>query len=264
MRIENYRGWDDESLPIGATGVPTLVLPTFDSTTILGLDCSHYQGAIDFAKVKAAGVSFVFIKATEGTTLVDAKFATYRQAAKAAGIPRGPYHFFHPKDDVQSQVDFFVKTVGSLEPGDLPPVLDVENPDEWTQFTVAQRVSMVLEWLQAVEAKLGVRPIIYINNPMTSTILGNPAAFKDYVLWIAHYTAHPAPAVPLPWTAWTFWQYTENGTIAGISGAVDLNRFAGTLADLQRMLVAGLAAEDMTFIGRVRGWLSRLLNWLGF
>jgi len=263
MRIDNYRGWDDEPLPIGSTGSPTLVPPTFDSTTILGLDCSHYQGDVDFAKVKAAGVSFVFIKATEGITLVDSKFAEYRQASKAAGLPRGYYHFFHPKDDLQSQIDFFVNTVGALAPGDLPPVLDVENPDEWSGFTVAQRVSMVLGWLQGVEAKLGVRPIIYINNPMTNTILGNPAAFKAYMLWIAHYTSKAAPAVPLPWTVWTIWQYTENGTIAGISGAVDLNRFAGTLADLQRMQVAGVMADDKTIVGHVRGWLRRLRAWLG-
>jgi lysozyme len=264
MRIDNYRGWADEPLPTSGPGAALPVPPTFDSSTLLGIDVSHYQGNVDFAKVKGAGASFVFIKATEGTTYVDPNFAVYRNACKAAGLPRGFYHFFRAKDDVQAQIDLFVKTVGRPQPGDLPPVLDVEAPEDWTSFTVAQRVAMVLAWLKGVEAALGVRPIIYINNPMTNTVLGNPAAFSGYVLWIAHYTSRPAPSVPLPWTSWTFWQYSETGTIAGISGAVDLNRFAGSLSALQNMQVAGIAAAaDETFFGRVRGWLRRLLQSIG-
>jgi lysozyme len=263
MRIDNYSGRSDEPLPNGDTGVPPLVPPTFDSSTLLGLDISHYQNVVDFAQVKAAGVSFVFIKATEGVTLVDPNFAQYRTASKAEGLPRGFYHFFHPKDDLQSQIDFFVKTVGRLEPGDLPPVLDVENPEEWPGFTVAQRVNMILGWLQGVEKALGVRPIIYVNNRMMNTILNNPAAFKGYILWLAYYTSQSVAVVPLPWLNWVFWQYTETGGIAGISGQVDLNRFAGTLADLQRLRVAGVAADEMGFVGRVRSWLRRLLDWLG-
>ena len=204
----------------------------------------------------------MFIKATEGVTLVDAKFSQYRAAAQAASMPRGFYHMFHPKDDLQSQIDFFCNTVGRLVSGDLPPVIDVELPDEWTGFSVVQRVNMILGWLRGVEAILGVRPIIYINNPMASTVLGNPAAFKGYLLWIANYTSHPAPAVPLPWTAWTIWQYTESGTLAGVSGQVDLNRFNGTLADLRRLQVGGFAAEQISLLGRVRGWLRRLLDLL--
>jgi lysozyme len=263
MRIDNYRGWDDENLPVGATSVPTRVPPTFDSSTLLGVDISHYQGVVDFAKLKAAGVSFVFIKATEGTNLLDAQFAANWKGAKAQGIPRGAYHFFRPKSDLQGQIDFFVKTVGRLEPGDLPPVLDIEVPEDWTKFTVAQRVKMILGWLQAVEAALGVRPILYINNSMTNDVLGNPAAFAAYVLWIANYTTHPAPAIPLPWTSWVFWQYSETGNLGGLTGGVDLDRFNGTLADLQRLQFQGLVAAETTFVGRVRGWLRRLLRWLG-
>jgi len=263
MRIDNYRGWDDEALPNPGAGVPLPMPPTFDSSTLLGVDISHFQDVVDFAKLKAAGVNFVFIKATEGIDLLDQQFAANWQKAKAFGFPRGAYHLFRPKDDLQSQIDFFVKTVGRPQPGDLPPVLDVEVPEDWTQFTVAQRVNMILGWLKGVEAALGVRPIIYINNSMTNTVLSNPAAFAAYLLWIAHYTSHPTPALPLPWTSWVFWQYSETGDLGGLTGGVDLDRFNGTLADLQRLQFVGLVADDTTFVGRLRGWLRRLREWLG-
>ena len=284
MRTDNYRGWDDEVPPSvdGSTGNTNLpVTPTFDSTTLLGCDLSHYQGSVDFAKLKAAGVEFVIIKATEGSTIVDATFSQFWAAAKAAGIPRSAYHFFRPKSDLQGQIDNFVNTVGQLQAGDLPPVIDVEVPDDWTQLTVAQRDAMVESWLVAVEAKLGVRPIIYINNPVAITTMGSPAYFKNYLLWIAHYTSHPAPSIPAPWTTWTIWQYTETGTIDGVSGQVDLNRFNGSLADLQRLQISGSAAQPAVIrtssasgpiqpatsqglCARLRGKLRRILGRLGF
>jgi len=257
MRSDRNHGRDDGNEPTVGTGAPAPIPPVFDSSTILGLDCSHHQGTIDFAKVKAAGASFVFIKATEGLDFVDPNFTQYWQAAKDAGIPRGVYHFFHPQDDLQSQIDFFCKTVGALEAGDLPPVLDIEVPAEWTGFTVAQRVQMILGWLQGVEAKLGVQPIIYINNTMANTVLSNPAAFKSYVLWIAFYTSLSIPVIPLPWTVWTFWQYTETGTIDGVSGAVDLDRFNGSLADLQRLRINSIGPDRSTLVGRVSSWFQR-------
>jgi lysozyme len=245
MRQDNYRGRDDVILPVGPDGqIQIPALPTFDSSTLLGVDLSHYQGDVDFVKLKAAGCAFVFIKATEGTTIVDAKFAAYRAGAKSVKMPCGAYHFFRPKADLQGQIDAFCNTVGSLQPGDLPPVLDVESPADWTGFTVAQRVAMVLGWLKGVEAKLGVKPIIYINNPMCRDILGSPAAFKDYILWVAHYTSNASPSIPLPWTFYTFWQYSEHGSIGGVTGEVDLNRFAGTLADLQRLRKPGFAVDE--------------------
>ena len=208
------------------------------SADIFGIDVSHFQGVVDFNKVKASGVSFVFIKATEGITLVDPMFATNWAAAKASGLPRGAYHLFRPLDASASQVDNFINAIGKLEVGDLPPVLDVEVPADWTTIALAQRTTIILSWLTAVEAKLGVKPIIYLNNSMANDILSNPTAFKDYLLWIAHYTSASVPTIPKPWTAWTFWQHDQAGVVAGVPEKVDLDRFAGSLADFQNLLVS--------------------------
>jgi lysozyme len=267
MAAVAYRSWDDELVPMYAACAPAPELfltssQTIDSAILLGLDVSHYDGDVDFAQVKAAGASFVFIKASEGSTIVDENFAANWKAAKAAGMIRGAYHLFRPKDDVQSQVANFVNTVGSIETGDLPPVIDIEVPEDWAQFTEARRVTMVLSWLQAVEAKLDIKPIIYIDGSMVESTLGSPEAFKDYLLWLADWTSSFVPVVPSPWTTWTFWQYTDTGTIAGIDGEVDLDRFAGSLVDLQKLQF--VAAQKQTAqVVPFGSWLNRLREMLG-
>ncbi len=241
MRHDNYLGFDDEFTLDGCavcTACQSKPFTPLNVSTLFGIDVSHHQGTIDWKKVKAAGVQYVFLKATEGATFVDKMYATNRAAAKAVGIPSGAYHFFRPKVAVQTQIDNFLKTVGSLKEGELPPVLDIEVPEDWKGIAIEARVKMISDWLIAVENKLGVRPIVYINNPMTRDELGGALMLKGYKLWLAHYTTRPAPNVPAPWTNWTFWQYSETGVVDGVpSEACDMNRFAGTTADLQALLV---------------------------
>src|SRR5262245_49797633 len=88
-----------------------------------GVDVSHYDGTIDWAKVKAAGIDFAFMKATENLNFVDPTFATNWTNAGTAGVIRGAYHFFRASVDGAKQAEFFVQTTGLPEPGDLPPVI---------------------------------------------------------------------------------------------------------------------------------------------
>lgn len=206
-----------------------------------GIDISYAQDdTVDFSRVKAAGVQFMFIKITEGVSLVDKQFARNWSGSKAAGIIHGAYHFFRPKADVAKQIDNFTGAIernGGLKPGDLPPVLDLEVPRDWKGLSSKRRVKIVLDWLQGVERRLSVRPIVYIGPSMAEDVLGSPDALKEYVLWLAHYTSDPAPRVPKPWTKWTFWQHSETGTVDGVIGPVDLDRFNGSRADLENLLI---------------------------
>lgn len=204
-----------------------------------GIDVSHHQDSIDWTKVRAAGHRFAFIKATEGATVTDALFATNWKAARDAGLRTGAYHFFHPQTDVAKQVENFLAAVGSRRSGDLPPVLDLEVPsewivapefDQWSKVPASERVPRVLAWLKAVEARLGVRPIIYLSPSFANDILANDARLAAYDLWIAHYTSASSPTVPKPWTTWLYWQFSETGTAPGIPGkSVDLDVFNGTM-----------------------------------
>lgn len=211
---------------------------------LFGIDVSHHQGDIDWAKVKAAGVNYCFMKATEGATFKDRKFDYNWNQAKAHGIIRGAYHFFRPNALVDRQVNNLVSKVGKLMPGDLPPVLDVEVPQSWRRFSLNQRLGMIRDWMSWTEDALGIQPIIYLSPSFADEILEGASELDKYVLWLAHYTSRDNPRVPRPWTDWTFWQYSESGRLDGITtNTVDLNRFQGTLDDLKKLTVGG-AGDD--------------------
>jgi lysozyme len=213
---------------------------------LLGLDSSTFQGIIDWNLVKAAGVQFAFLKASEGITLQDDKFASNAKSARSVGIPYGAYHFFRPNDNVTDQVDNFCTVVGSLQTGDLPPFLDTEDDTIWTPYTLDQRITMITSWMSAVQTKLGVAPILYCSPDFAKNILGGRSELKQYLLFVADYINGTQPVVPAPWTDWTFWQQTGKGTLSGITGDVDLDYFNGTAADLAKLLVQAPATTATT------------------
>ncbi len=189
--------------------------------------------------VRKQGVDFAFMKATEGATFVDSKFKTNWKAAKANGIRCGAYHFFRPKVDLASQIDNFTRVLGTVEAGDLPPVIDAEVPSDWARLSGKQSVDLIVGFIAGVQKKLGanVHPIIYLSPSFADSVLKNDARLKEHPLWLAHYTNADRPRVPKPWDFWTFWQFTENGAVPGIKGNVDINRFNGQADRLEALLV---------------------------
>ena len=201
---------------------------------LTGIDVSHFQGHVDWDAVKAAGCAFAFAKATEGAGVTDPYFAANWAAMKAAGLLRGAYHFYRAQQPAEQQAAHFLSTV-QFEPGDLPPVLDIEVNDGVTGQSL---VGGVQTWLDAVEPVAGVTPIIYTAASFWDTHLGDQ--FGAYPLWIAHYTNAPAPSpLPVGWTVWTFWQYSQSLGIGGVNGPADHDYFNGSLGDLGRLGVGG-------------------------
>jgi GH25 family lysozyme M1 (1,4-beta-N-acetylmuramidase) len=192
-----------------------------------GLDVSHWQGTIDWAQVRAAGKTFVFAKATEGTSFLDDKYARNKAGAMGQGILFGAYHFARPgSNDPVKEADWFVDNMG-LQHGMLIPAMDLEvtgglGPTALTNWTKA--------WLQRVADRTGVKPLIYTSPSFWRTNLNDSRWFADNgysILWVAHWNV-TNPSVPgSNWGghSWTFWQYTSDGTVPGISGRVDLNRY---------------------------------------
>jgi len=219
-------------------------------STVAGIDVSHFQQAIDWNAAANSGVRFCFIKATEGSSIVDARFATNWQGAADAGVMRGAYHFFHPSIPVGAQVDLFVRTVQPLKVSDLPPVLDLEAPAEWTNIPAANRAGLALQWLEGVHARLGIRPLIYLSPSFANETLQNATTLASYPLWIAHKTPAQNPDIPKPWTAWTFWQYSDQGQTAGIGTLVDADRFNGTMDALQALSLSARAIQSPLLSGR--------------
>ncbi|MBS1955506.1 MAG: glycosyl hydrolase family 25 [Cyanobacteria bacterium SZAS-4] len=203
-----------------------------NSLWIQGIDVSNHQGVIDWNFVGQSGVQFAFIKATEGGTYQDKFYQQNIRGAKAAAVLAGPYHFFRPKGPVNLQIENFLKVCGTAETPDLPPVLDLEVPNDWGHFKVPARVEMICEFLNSTSKALGRKPIIYMSSSFSEDVLSEAPELSEYPLWLAHHTPAPKPWIPRPWTSWNFWQYTDKGTINGINGPVDLDRFNGTHSQL--------------------------------
>lgn len=199
-------------------------------TVINGVDISKWQGAVDFAKIKSAGISYVFIKATQGKSEFDPDYKNNVENARAAGLAAGSYHFYMTDDDAESQFANLSSRV-SLQAGDLPPVVDIEVisrnslPDAAAEFK---------KFLGMIEKRYGVKPILYSGESFANEYL---TGLTDYPLWIAEYDNAGAPKLPSGWKQWTFWQYTQGGTVAGVDGKVDLDRFNGTREQFQGLLV---------------------------
>ncbi|MCH8622401.1 GH25 family lysozyme [Undibacterium sp. TS12] len=195
--------------------------------TVNGIDVSHFQGTVDWAAVKAAGKAFAFAKASDGITYTDPQFKTNWQGIKAAGLLRGAYHFYESNDDPVAQANNFIKAVGTLAAGDLPPVLDIEIFKG--NYGTATLAANVQTWLNTVQQALGRTPIIYTGPSFWNQYMNNQ--FSAYPLWIAQYGVSQ-PTLPNGWSKWTFWQSSESGTVAGVTGSVDIDVFAGSMANL--------------------------------
>lgn len=194
------------------------------TTTLTGIDVSYYQGNVAWAQVKSSGRSFAFARVSDGVNTVDTKFAQNWPAMKAAGLTRGVYQFFRPSQDASAQAQLLIDKLtasGGLKPGDLPPVLDLESADGLAAATVVARAKI---WLAKVEAKYGVKPIVYTAAFMTPVIGSN---FTAYPLWVANYQT-TCPTMPGAWTKWKFWQNSDSGSVPGVSGNVDTNLFDGS------------------------------------
>ena len=206
-----------------------------------GIDVSHFQSAIDWGAVAESEIRFCFIKATEGCGYIDPRFGHNWQGAASAGLLRGAYHFFHPSAPPVAQADSFIRTVGRLRPGDLPPVLDLEVPAAWASIPPGDRAALAIQWLETVESRLGITPIVYLSPAFATEILMGAPALGRFPVWFAHYTAASAPDVAKPWNSWTFWQYTGTGKAPGISLPLDLDRFNGSLEELKTLGVSSSA-----------------------
>jgi len=110
---------------------------------------------------------------------------------------------------------------------------DISKHDTWQDVGIDQRISVVQNWLDAVQQAVGLRPIIYTRQNFIEPLLGaGITSLATSELWIAHYKV-VTPRTPSTWASWTFWQYLDSGNVDGVHGNVDCNRFNGSQEDLQ-------------------------------
>jgi GH25 family lysozyme M1 (1,4-beta-N-acetylmuramidase) len=215
-----------------------------------GVDTSSGQGTVTWSSAKGAGIDWAIMKATQGNYDHDSAFPKNWGPAKAAGVVRGAYHFFDPTLDGATQAAYFLTAMGPLDAEDLSPVIDVECPTGPTEdclgfsggtgvVDAADFRTHLLDWLNAVEAATGRKPIIYTYVDFfpetgaagTGTNV-DTTGLDAYPLWIADYSGTSCLIAPTPWTQAAAWQYDDNGTFSGISDEVDVDRMVGPIDEL--------------------------------
>ena len=202
--------------------------------SVIGTDLSVWQSDVDFATMKAAGAEYVICRAAYALA-PDARFPEYWQAAKAAGLLRGAYHYMTWDRDLVSQANLFVQTL-KADPGELPVVVDFEMQ----KGAPANASTKLRQFCDIIEAGLGRVPMIYTGPYFWLEHGSEDASWKHYPLWIANYGVDH-PQVPAPWADYAFWQYTDRGDghKYGVSSEqIDLDLFNGNMDDLRKL--AGL------------------------
>jgi lysozyme len=200
-----------------------------------GTDVSKYQRSIDWPTAKANGISFAFIKATEGGDRVDEYFDEHWRHTKAAGIPRAAYHFYYFCRPAAEQARWFIENVPN-DRSAMPPVLDMEwNPASPTcklrppPETVRSEMTVFLTML---ERHYGKKPIIYTSLDFFDD--NNLSTFRGYPYWLRSVAGHPRQKYGSH--PFTFWQYTGTGVVPGMKGDADINVFNGSEAAWQKWL----------------------------
>ncbi|KAK3814833.1 MAG: glycoside hydrolase family 25 protein [Linnemannia elongata] len=204
-----------------------------------GIDVSQYQPSVNWNQVKANGIEFVYIKATEGITYKSSTFNKQFIGATQAGLIRGAYHFALPNaSSGVAQAKFFVRNGGgwSKDGRTLPGAVDLEyNPygtNECYGLNVAEMVKWIRDFSNTYKGWTGRRPVIYTSTSWWQLCTGNYAGFgQEHPLWLARYASAPG-SLPAGWSYYTFWQHSDNAQPN--PGSADL--FNGDTSSLQSLI----------------------------
>lgn len=219
------------------------------SADLKGIDVSHWDGTIDWHKVKADHIQFAYIKATGDNSFVDGQFSANVRNARANGIAVGAYHYakpsapFHRSEPIR-QANLFVKTMRSSMSGfgDIMPVLDFEESGGLSPHDLDQWIRV---FVSTVESQTHRKVMLYTSEDFIMRNANLNGGLSNIPLWVAYYDRLNGGRIPpniAGWSHWLVWQYSDQGAIPGLSGSTDLNAgptslsaLRGYLQDAQRL-----------------------------
>lgn len=228
-----------DPVPPGARTSGGPKLAPAGAQTVAGIDVSHYEPKVGWDQVVASGQRFVFAKATDGAGSKDAVFDTHRANAHKHDLLFGSYHFMRPGHGLtpKDEAELFLKHTGGVRIGELPLVLDIEWDKTSAKYGEGNHMDELaaleaLDTLQRLEDATKITPIIYTSYPFFNGF-SKPERFFRFGLWVPAYRVS-APKVPMPWSTWQFWQFSDRLSVAGV-GNVDANLFSGPIEKLRAM-----------------------------
>ncbi|QDC11520.1 glycoside hydrolase [Oceanicola sp. D3] len=204
-----------------------------------GIDAARYQGEIDWTPARQAGVSFAWLKATEGGDHLDPGWQLNAPSARRSGVPVGGYHFYYFCTDARTQAEWFIQNVPRRK-GDLPPMLDMEwnhlSPTCKKRPPADEVRASIREFSRIVTAHYGTAPVVYTTPDFYRR--NDLGQLRSTEFFLRAVTAHPSEHYPEE--RWSFWQYSGTGLVPGVAGKVDLNAFAGSRAEWRSWLARRL------------------------
>lgn len=202
-------------------------LTCLSAPSVLGIDVSRYQGKIDWQKVKAAGVEFVILRAAlrgygNGQLYEDSMAQENYRGATEAGLKVGAYIFSQAisEEEAREEAQYLLDITRNWQL-DMPLVFDWEClAEDYRTMGVDARAltDYTIAFCETVKAA-GREPMIYYN-PTQSYKQMYLEELTDYGFWLAMY----AQELDYPHKV-DLWQYTNQGSVPGISGNVDINLY---------------------------------------
>jgi lysozyme len=204
--------------------------PSASEFPIRGIDVSHHQGEIDWARVATEGIRFAYIKATEGGDFRDSRFAENWAGASESAIAVGAYHFYTLCRSGREQAENFMEVVPE-DTDALPPAIDFEFVGNCDRRPPPGEVLRELStFAQLIEQRYGKTPLLYATYDSLDTY--HPEDAVRGGLWIRDVFGRPN----LPDAVWRIWQFADNTRIRGIDGPVDQNVLNGSEGEFLRVL----------------------------
>ena len=183
------------------------------------IDVSTWNGNIDWDKVYKSGVRYAMIRSSfgvENPNQVDNKFVRNITNAQRAGVKCGIYHYSYAKSaaEAKKEAEFCLKTIKGYKL-DLPVAFDIEDSSQ-THLGKDTLTSIVIAFCDRIKSA-GYRPMLYCNPNWLCNYLHKDKLINKYDIWLANW------GVSAPSYNCAIWQYSENGSVPGISGSVDMN-----------------------------------------
>ncbi len=185
----------------------------------IGIDVSHWEGAIDWQQV-ARLVFFAYYKCTDGVDVVDSTFKINQAGCSLAGLAHAPYHFYQPGQDPITQANHFIETAGKLYPR---YIVDVEEDTGADEHLPSNLLAFLLRCAQLT----GIKPAIYTSPGYWNSFVHGPTWSRNYQLIVAHYTHEHVPMLPIGWTTWIAWQFSDYYFVPGCPTEIDADWFNG-------------------------------------
>jgi lysozyme len=218
---------------------PRVPLPDLPRTErARGVDASS---PAPWKTLRDAGFVFAFAQAAYGIG-ANPSFAANWAMMRRCGLYRAAYHFITPMHDGAGQARVSWGQI-SGDPGELPPIVDVEKPvecrDECCDLKCEPWILTLRAWIDEMKRAGGREPLIYTVEPFWNQCLCGTKKFGAHSLWLAGYPKFnfPEKLSSGGWTRWTFYQHAGNVRVA--AGVVDLNLFQGTSAELDQWVKTG-------------------------